>query len=162
MTKKELLSLIHSIFDPLGLIGPALLPAKLVYQKVCGRNINWNEELNEDELIEINNIVNDWNEQEFSRPRKIIHGCREKENLQMHCFVDSSMKAYAANIYIRNECIHKTDVNLIFAKNRIVPKGKENTLTIPRLELLAILIGNRATSFVSREFVVYGRQPLKC
>nr|CAD2207939.1 unnamed protein product [Meloidogyne enterolobii] len=69
MNKRELLSLIHSNFDPLGLIGPTLLPAKLLYQKVCNRNIDWNGPLEEDELEEINRIIEDWGEQEFIRPR---------------------------------------------------------------------------------------------
>nr|CAD2209307.1 unnamed protein product [Meloidogyne enterolobii] len=157
MTKRELLSLIHSIFDPLGLIGPTLLPAKLLYQKVCARNINWNDKLEENELNEINQIIDGWVEQEFNRPRKIVHGCDNTETLQMHCFADASMKAYAVNIYLRITCPHKTNTSLIFAKNRIVPKGKEKTLTIPRLELLAILIGTRAISFVTNEI----KQPIE-
>nr|CAD2209441.1 unnamed protein product [Meloidogyne enterolobii] len=157
MTKRELLSLIHSIFDPLGLIGPTLLPAKLLYQKVCARNINWNDKLEENELNEINQIIDSWVEQEFNRPRKIVHGCDNTETLQMHCFADASMKAYAVNIYLRITCPHKTNTSLIFAKNRIVPKGKEKTLTIPRLELLAILIGTRAISFVTNEI----KQPIE-
>ncbi|KAL7071027.1 hypothetical protein ACQ4LE_009907 [Meloidogyne hapla] len=157
MTKRELLSLIHTVYDPLGLIGPVLLPAKLLYQKVCARNINWNDKLEEMELNEINQIIEGWGEQEFSRPRKIIHGCENAEILQIHCFVDSSMKAYAVNIYLRIACPHQINTSLIFAKNRIVPKGKEKTLTIPRLELLAILIGTRAISFVTKEI----KQPIE-
>jgi len=151
MNKRELLSLIHSNFDPLGLIGPTLLPAKLLYQKVCNRNIDWNGLLEEDELDEMNRIIENWEEQEFSRPRRLIHGCEEQEKFQIHCFVDSSKKAYASNVYLRVQRSHQSNTNLVFAKNRIVPKKKENTLTIPRLELLAILIGTRTISFVIKE-----------
>ena len=42
----------------------------------------------------------------------------------------------------------KTDVNLLFSKSRIAPTQK---MSIPRLELLALLIGMRSLEFVSKE-----------
>lgn len=49
---------------------------------------------------------------------------------------------------MRNHGIHRTKTSLIFAKSRIAPiKGA----TIPRLELLAVLIGVRAAHFVIKQ-----------
>uniref|UniRef100_A0A182EV55 Integrase catalytic domain-containing protein n=2 Tax=Onchocerca ochengi TaxID=42157 RepID=A0A182EV55_ONCOC len=57
---------------------------------------------------------------------------------------DQALKAYADAVYAKQE----KKVSLIFAKSRIAPtKGT----TVPRLELLAVLIGVRATQFVTRQ-----------
>jgi len=49
--------------------------------------------------------------------------------------------------------------NLVFSKMRLVPVGKGKSkqfkrLTIPRLELMAVLIGVRSANFVSNELRV--------
>ncbi|VDN05276.1 unnamed protein product, partial [Onchocerca ochengi] len=61
-----------------------------------------------------------------------------------HVFTDASPTAYAAAVYAKQGL--KTF--LIFAKSRIAPaKG----ITIPKLELLAILVGVRATKFIVKQ-----------
>ena len=67
---------------------------------------------------------------------------------QLLCFCDSSNKAYAAAIYLRVVLDGKVSVNLLFSKSRNTPKKK---LTIPRLELMSILIGVRSFRFVANE-----------
>ncbi|MCP3664180.1 MAG: hypothetical protein GY696_17095, partial [Gammaproteobacteria bacterium] len=53
---------------------------------------------------------------------------------QLLVFVDASIRAYAAVVYLRIETGSTTTVNLIFAKTRLAP-GK-NRITLPRLEQL--------------------------
>ena len=54
------------------------------------------------------------------------------------CFCDASSRAYATTIYLQQTCKDATDMNLVFSKSRLAQvKG----LTIPRLELMAVLIG---------------------
>ena len=62
-------------------------------------------------------------------------------NYQLLCFCDASAKAYASVIYLSSDA----GVNLLISKARIAPIKK---LGIPRLELLAILIGVRMLNFV--------------
>ena len=69
---------------------------------------------------------------------------------QLLCFCDASNKVYATAIYLRN--ISEGTVNLIFSKTRNVPKKK--TLTIPRHELLSVLIGVRSLLFVTKELKI--------
>ena len=64
------------------------------------------------------------------------------------------MKAYAASVYLRIKEKTEIKTHLIFSKMRLVPvnKGKgRKELTIPRLELLAVLIGIRAANFVTKQ-----------
>ena len=51
----------------------------------------------------------------------------------------------------------QSKVNLIFAKSRIAPK---KTMSIPRLELLALLIGIRSLKFVSKELELENTQKI--
>ncbi|VBB35475.1 unnamed protein product, partial [Acanthocheilonema viteae] len=59
-----------------------------------------------------------------------------------------SSVAYPAAVYLRSHRSQGIETLLVFAKSRITPiKG----MTIPRLELLAILIGVRAARFVIKQ-----------
>lgn len=53
------------------------------------------------------------------------------------CFSDASKKAYSAMIYLYQVSETSTKVNLIFSKARLASES----ITIPRLELLGVLIG---------------------
>ena len=67
----------------------------------------------------------------------------------MLCFCDASAKAYAACLYIR--CIKDGVVttNLVFSQLHISSKEK---MTIPKLELLAGLVGVRSMNYVKRHW----------
>ena len=70
------------------------------------------------------------------------------------------MKAYATAVYLRIKNGNQFQINLLYSKVRLVPieRGKKKAqcknLTIPRLELLAILIGVRASNFVIKQLQV--------
>ena len=48
LTKRELLSFISSIYDPVGLIAPVTLEPKLIIQDLWRRQIDWDVELPDD------------------------------------------------------------------------------------------------------------------
>lgn len=75
-----------------------------------------------------------------------------KLEYQLLVFCDASKNAYAAAVYLRQE-IHEKGykVDLIFSKTRLVPNKQ---ITIPRLELLAAIIGTRCMKFVQEELKV--------
>jgi len=75
---------------------------------------------------------------------------------QLLVFCDASAKAYATVVYLRTKCGEEYHNNLLFCKARLFPVGKSKKskfrhLTIPRLELLAVLIGVRASNFIIKE-----------
>jgi len=63
-----------------------------------------------------------------------------KGTLQNHVFCDASERAYGSALYIRSTKDDKTLVCLTSSKNRLAPLKK---VTLPRLELLAALVGTR-------------------
>jgi len=66
------------------------------------------------------------------------------------CFCDASAKVYSAAIYLWQSLSDSCKTDLIFCKPRLAP---QNT-TIPRLELLGVLIGVRVLKFVMKELHV--------
>ena len=48
LTKRELLSFISSIYDPVGLMAPVTLEPKLIIQDLWRRQIDWDVELPDD------------------------------------------------------------------------------------------------------------------
>ena len=73
-------------------------------------------------------------------------------------FVDASKDAYAAVVYLKIIKENHSKINLIFSKNRLAPI-KDN-LTIPRLELMAVIIGCRAAIFVASQLKLHNLRQL--
>ena len=42
-TRRGLLSIVSSIYDPLGLVAPFVLPAKILLQELCRDNLSWDD-----------------------------------------------------------------------------------------------------------------------
>ena len=47
-TKRGMLSVVSSIYDPLGLVSPFILEGRQIVQKLCFGKLNWDEPVNED------------------------------------------------------------------------------------------------------------------
>ena len=72
-------------------------------------------------------------------------GFGSRENWSIHIFCDASQNAYATVIFLHCIDEKKISVQLFGAKSRLAPK---KNLTIPRLELLACILGTRLTAFI--------------
>ncbi|XP_036145632.1 uncharacterized protein LOC118646569 [Monomorium pharaonis] len=139
LTKQTLLSQIAAIFDPLGLLGPIIVKAKIVMQLLWQLKLEWDETVPMD-------IFTLWNEYKtqlnsingFSFPRRIMLG---DSDLQLHGFCDASEKAFGACIYLRSTSqTGDRMVRLVCAKSRVAPLKK---VSLPRLELCAaVLLAN--------------------
>ena len=152
VTKRDVLHVVAKVFDPLGLLTPLTLLGKLFLQKLWRLNQSWDDPLSDDLLGEWNNIVESfWRISSLKISRFI--GIVNEGTKQLLVFCDASMRAYATAIYLRIDDGNQCQINLLFSKVRLVPVGRGKRkpgrhLTIPRLELLAILIGVRASKFV--------------
>jgi hypothetical protein len=49
LTRRGVLAVVSSLFDPLGMIAPYVMKAKLLLQELCRRKLEWDEEINESE-----------------------------------------------------------------------------------------------------------------
>nr|CAD2183552.1 unnamed protein product [Meloidogyne enterolobii] len=147
-TRRKVLEIMASLFDPLGLVSPCLVNPKLLFQKLWDKPKKWDEELEIKHMIEWKNILKNWINQETIIPRMTIYKEIDTIN-QLHVFVDANKDTYAAVVYLRSENYEHNKISLIYSRNRIKPK-KQN-LTIPRMELLALLIGVLLIKLVQNE-----------
>ncbi len=81
-------------------------------------------------------------------PRNIAIDGECDVNYSLVCFCDASMSSYATAIYLLQTFNTQSRSDLVFSKTRVAPlKG----MTIPRLELMAVLIGVRCVDFVKHQ-----------
>ncbi|XP_065091044.1 uncharacterized protein LOC135712003 [Ochlerotatus camptorhynchus] len=131
-TKREVLSDIGWLFDPLGFLGPVITCAKMIMQDLWRLGLDWDEQL-PDELL------HQWQHFREELPainQKQKQRCVVLSNatwIELHGFSDASMRAYGAVVYIRSITAEGTiEVNLVASKSRVAPL---KPVTIPRLEL---------------------------
>ncbi|CAK9826235.1 hypothetical protein ANTRET_LOCUS4116, partial [Anthophora retusa] len=100
-TKRTILSQIAQLFDPLGLLGPVIVRAKIIMQLLWKADLGWDESVPQsihrmwlefaDELSQLD---------KFSTPRKTV--IDNPSEIQLHGFCDASEAAYGACIYLRH------------------------------------------------------------
>ncbi|XP_036150810.1 uncharacterized protein LOC118648594 [Monomorium pharaonis] len=137
-TKRAILSEIARLFDPLGLLSPVIIRAKILLQEMWLLKIEWDESLPE-------SVQQRWSDfrqellllSQISIPRWL--GFLTTSTLvELHGFADASNLAMAAVVYVKTETLDKEfSVRLACAKSRVAPLKR---VTIPRLELCAALL----------------------
>ncbi|XP_076660380.1 uncharacterized protein LOC143363720 [Halictus rubicundus] len=136
-TKRSITSEIAKIYDPLGLLGPVIITAKMLLQRIWTIKVDWDESLPMDihtEWIRFYNKLPALNNITFPR-RTIIESPRKVE---LHGFSDASEKAYGACLYLRTtDSRGHSETTLLFAKSKVAPL---KTISIPRLELCGALL----------------------
>ena len=138
-TKRNLLSVSASIFDPLGLIAPITARIKAIFQLLCKDKLNW------DDVIppSISSIWNKFSEElkrllEVRQPRCVFEfSIHSKFQIELHGFSDSSIELYCAVVYLRLISKYGMTVRFLASKTKVTPL---KTLTIPMLELLGCLL----------------------
>ena len=153
VTKREVLHCIAKVFDPLGLLVPVVLFGKLFLQKLWEINQPWDEPLSEGLSKEWYQIANMLSEIPSLSVNRFVKSTSKGIN-QILIFTDASIHCYATAVYLRSVEENSITVNLVFAKTRLVPVTKQKKckkLTVPRLELMGVLIGVRAANFVASE-----------
>ena len=136
VTKREILQGLLSIFNPLGLITPVTIQAKILLQELWKQHIDWDEPLEE-------SFQNRWIKiiQEIREATELVIPQRYFTALQfavqdLHVFADASTKAYGAVAYFSQD----TYTSLVMSKTRVAPL---KTISLPRLELMAAVLATR-------------------
>ncbi|XP_055632703.1 uncharacterized protein LOC129773154 [Toxorhynchites rutilus septentrionalis] len=134
LTKRQMVSKILRLYDPIGLIQPVIITAKILMQELWTYNVSWDDDVPdqalsswkkfEASLVELSKI-------EIPRMSTPSHTIA----LDLHGFSDASEKAYGCVIYLHAINLKgEESTNLLCSKSRVAPLKK---VTLPRLELLA-------------------------
>nr|CAI5853378.1 unnamed protein product [Callosobruchus analis] len=144
VTKRAILSKVASIFDPMGLLAPCIILAKILLQKLWVEGLSWDESLPSSlhaYWLEFSSNLDSLNALKI--PRKVT--CNQATYIEIHGFADASIQAYGGCVYIKSVSSSACSVELLCAKSKVAPL---KTLTTPRLELCAALTLARLISKV--------------
>ncbi|KRY26929.1 hypothetical protein T01_2962 [Trichinella spiralis] len=150
-TKRTLLSLAATIFDPLGYLTPFTVRAKMLLQLLWQEGTSWDDPL----PVPVEAVWRNWKGEladlsQVSIDRACIKcSLMELVHMDLHGFADASGSAYGAVVYLR--LVHgngKVEVRFLAAKSRVAPIKK---LSLPRLELMAALLCARLVAYVKRK-----------
>ncbi|GFT36167.1 integrase catalytic domain-containing protein [Trichonephila clavipes] len=129
-SKRDVLSEIARLYDPLGLIGPIVTKAKIFIQELWKIKLDWSEQLPPDAMEEWMNFYQKLAKvNNFKIPRCILLPATIR--IEIHGFSDASERVYAAVVYIK--CFNESgqsQTRLLCSKSRVAPL---KTLTIPRV-----------------------------
>ncbi|XP_028968772.1 uncharacterized protein LOC114828513, partial [Galendromus occidentalis] len=144
--KRRLLRSLASIFDPLGIVAPLTMNAKILLQSTWKTKLGWDSTLSETQTTEFNVFAETLKAaKDLSIPRLML-GSNEVSRT-LHIFCDASLKAYGCVAYLREESNNDEPyVSFVIAKARVAPI---KAMTIHRLELLAALIGAKISKLIS-------------
>ena len=141
-SKRGILKVTCSIFDPLGLVVPFILVAKLLLQELWRLSIDWDDMLPPDLLVQWEN----WkaaaqNITKVRVPRCFFPGGSSIVEIQLHIFGDASELAFGSVAYLHftfKDGHH--EVSYVISKSKLAPL---KTVTLPRLELSAAVTAVR-------------------
>ncbi|KAK9751438.1 Pao retrotransposon peptidase [Popillia japonica] len=154
ISKRTILSQIAQVFDPLGLLSPYIINAKILLQQLWLEKVTWDEGL----PLHIHSYWTKFRSKLSSLNDLCINRhvcCKDQKYIELHGFSDASEKAYGACIYLRTidrtelhgfsdasekaygACIYlrtidrtgKIFVSLLCSKTKVAPLKK---ITLPR------------------------------
>ena len=151
LTKRKILSIISSIYDPLGLASPFVLEGRQLLQSLCNQLLLWDDVVGPV-------LRKDWErwEQKLKGVQDIHTSRCIKPHMfgkivetSLHHFSDASEKEYGQCSYIRlvND-ERKIHCSLLIGKSRVTPK---KFLSTPRWELTAAVVFVKMACLIKKE-----------
>ena len=132
----------QQFFDPLGLISPVTIKARIFIQNLWQQQLQWDEPLPQDDQAQWLTIAYEAG-LATSTPITRQYFTKHTQSLgQWHVFTDASMKTYVAVAFLCNE----SSASFVMSKARVAPHMK---LTLPKLELMCALSGARLSYVIS-------------
>ncbi|XP_077508788.1 uncharacterized protein LOC144120265 [Amblyomma americanum] len=146
-TKRSMLQTTARIYYPLGWLSPFIVRAKILFQNLWRRNVEWDDPLPSD-------VAERWltwhgelkHLSEVQVPRYYgadVNGQSTKTDL--HIFADASPVAYGAVAYLTIASEDGLNSTVVMSKSRVASLKE---LTIARLELMACLLAARLCSYI--------------
>ena len=158
-SRRNILSMVSGIFDPLGFISPYVLEGRNILQAMCKSGIDWDEVL----PAELESRYARWVKSLDHLVQVRVPRCYKPEGfgevsvMELHVFGDASLTGIGVAAYLRLvNTVGIVHCSLVAAKSRVVPS---KTPTVPRLELMAAVLAAKVGSKLKAE-LGYGGLPV--
>ena len=151
LTRRGILSTISSVYDPLGFLAPVTLTGRQILQSLCRDRSDWDDPV----PASLHNKWERWrNSLQHLEKLKIQrcykpHTFGELTSVQLHHFSDASDHGYGQCSYLRlTDDTGQVHCSFVMGKARVTPL---RPVTIPRLELTAVLLSARVSASLREE-----------
>ena len=140
ITKRGVLSVVHSLFDPMGFLAPVIIVGKLILREITDYKCDWDEPI----PVKIQSRWSKWitslqNLEEVSINRQFVNiSLSQAHKVELHTFSDASKEAVSVVSYLRVfSDARNYQVCFVMGKAKVAPHHGH---TIPRLELCAAVM----------------------
>ena len=154
-TRRGVLSVINSLFDPLGIVLPVIIKGKMLLRTVCSSKESSVRDWDEPLPKEHNPAWMEWCQslsslQHLKIPRSYtLTPLAETNSIELHVFCDASIHGIAAVCYLKStQPDGKVHMSFVFGKAKLAPS---HATTIPRLELCAAVLAVQITELIMEE-----------
>ena len=153
-TRRGVLSVINSVYDPMGFVSPVTITGKILMKTMMTDKCGWDEPLSDDFLT----VWKDWSQslnflQHLMIPRTYFERSLSlMSKLELVVFSDASEKAIASVAYlVAVDSDSQLHSRLVMGKAKVAPTSGHS---IPRLELCAAVLAVQLSDFITEHLDV--------
>ena len=150
-TRRGILSMLNSVYDPLGFLAPVVLTGKQILQEMCRENADWDTPLPDRLKQRWEKWTTDLRHLESLKIQRCVKPSYfgQVKEVELHHFSDASSTGYGQCTYLRLiDEIGQVHCSLLVGKARVAPL---KPVTIPRLELVAALLSTKISTLLQKE-----------
>lgn len=143
-TKRSVLSMVASLFDPLGWMAPVLIQARILLQDVWLAGLDWDDPIPSELAARWSAFMDEVDSLTGMVVPRWVGFTSVGAVVEVHGFADASERAYSAAVYLRVvHPLQSARLSLLAAKTKVAPTKLQS---IPRLELCGALLLARLQS----------------
>lgn len=150
-TRRNILSIVSSVYDPLGILAPVVLQVKGILQKLCRLKLGWDVPIPDELACEWFAWKTELHQLEDIRVPRCFKpaGFGEVVMSQLHHFADASEEGYGTVSYLlQKNSSNEVHCAFVMGKARVAPL---KPMTNPRMELTAATMAARMDKMLKSE-----------
>ncbi|KAJ8049254.1 hypothetical protein HOLleu_01926 [Holothuria leucospilota] len=151
LTKRKCLSVMNSVFDPLGLLSPVTVRAKILLRDLWGKGLDWDELIDKGDQLKWQELFRDLNACSNIKIPRCIKPFNSRDDVKpmLIMFSDASENAMGTVAYSRYEYDDGSySTSLLASRSRVAPI---RITSVVRLELSAALLSARLAKTIMEE-----------
>ena len=146
VTKRQWLSKIFAIFDPMGFVASFIVQARILTQRMWVKGYEWDKKIEGDIETACRNWLNEICCMSKIKISRWLGFNQDVVVSEFHVFVDASSDTYGAVCYVRHVYVDKSvKVCFVLSRGRVAPL---KCMTAPKLELMAAVVGLKVGKIV--------------